>query len=142
MGLLETDEPTSGGKNGQSALASQKRSDPGAWRFDTLQVHAGLEKSPAYGQCTLPVYNSASFKFNSSAVAGRAFTVMDKYIYSRCDNVSPLLQGIEEQDWSDGLIWINLGSPPLPDLSGAWLPWRTGSLLCPSPAVPRLFSLS
>jgi O-acetylhomoserine/O-acetylserine sulfhydrylase-like pyridoxal-dependent enzyme len=58
------------------------------WHFDTMQVHAGLEESPVYGQCTLPVYNTASFKFRTTAVADDAFENMDSYIYSRCQNVS------------------------------------------------------
>jgi O-acetylhomoserine/O-acetylserine sulfhydrylase len=64
------------------------------WHFDTLQVHAGLEESPVYGQCTLPVYNSGSFKFKTSASIGDAFSAnmgTDQYIYSRMSNVSPYL---------------------------------------------------
>jgi O-acetylhomoserine/O-acetylserine sulfhydrylase len=87
MGSLGTNGFTSGvAENGHDASAAAQKASGStpAWRFDTLQVHAGLEKSPAYGQCTLPVYSSASFKFESSAVADKAFTVLDKYIYSRC----------------------------------------------------------
>ena len=62
-----------------------------AWRFDTLQVHSGLEKRPAYGQCTLPIYNTASFKFNSDDSAIFGFNDIAKretFIYSRLANVS------------------------------------------------------
>jgi O-acetylhomoserine/O-acetylserine sulfhydrylase-like pyridoxal-dependent enzyme len=76
--------------SGQAAFVGQKPSRARSWHFDTLQVHAGLEESPLYGQCTLPVYNTASFKFKTSAGADHAFQNMTgSYIYSRCGNVSP-----------------------------------------------------
>ena len=64
------------------------------WRFDTLQVHSGLEKSPQHGQCTLPIYNTASFSFTSkqaeeSAIFGfEEAPSFDKFLYSRIANVS------------------------------------------------------
>jgi hypothetical protein len=119
MGSLGRIELTNGGTNDHSALALPKAKGNGAWRFDTLQVHAGLERSPVYGQCTLPVYSSASFKFESSAVADAAFATTDKYIYSRCQNVSLCFTPSRGRRLGRRLIWLNPGSPAMPDLRGA-----------------------
>jgi len=63
------------------------------WHFDTLQVHSGLEDETAHGQCTLPVYSSASFRFKSSKSISSAYSFQDGpksqfYMYSRLSNVS------------------------------------------------------
>ena len=61
------------------------------WRFDTLQIHAGLEDHPRYGQCTLPIYNTASFKFASSAALNVALgdiASSQNHLYTRVSNVS------------------------------------------------------
>jgi hypothetical protein len=111
MGSLRTNEPSSGeagGTNGHTAVASPKASGPKKWRFDTLQVHAGLEESPVYGQCTLPVYSSVSFKFDSSVVAERAFSINDRYSYSRYHNVSVLLLADIEEVAGRRLMLINM----------------------------------
>lgn len=60
-------------------------------RFDTIQVHSGLETSPAHGKCTLPIYNSASFKFASTCDADAVFGeggLRSRHVYSRLSNVS------------------------------------------------------
>jgi hypothetical protein len=63
------------------------------WHFDTLQVHSGLENETAHGQCSLPIYNSASFRFKSSKSIEDAYSFSDGprsqfYMYSRLSNVS------------------------------------------------------
>lgn len=91
MGSLENlDHPVKAVANGHSQRGvSNGKASAGkrAWGFDTLQVHAGLEAS-AYGECTVPVYNTASFKFSSRAAADEAFSISTKHIYSRIHNVS------------------------------------------------------
>lgn len=63
------------------------------WHFDTVQVHAGLDHETAHGQCSLPVYTSASFKFKSCKKIEAAFSIEDgptvqTHMYSRYSNVS------------------------------------------------------
>lgn len=61
------------------------------WQFDTIQIHAGLEDDPKYGHCTLPIYNTASFKFASSAALNLALSDIassQNHLYSRVSNVS------------------------------------------------------
>jgi hypothetical protein len=65
------------------------------WHFDTLQVHSGLEDETAHGQCSLPIYNSASFRFKTSKSIEAAYSFEDGprsqfYMYSRLSNVSGL----------------------------------------------------
>lgn len=67
------------------------------WHFDTIQTHAGLEDETAHGQCSLPIYTSASFKFKSSKKIASAFSVADgptvqTHLYSRFSNVSSNIQ--------------------------------------------------
>lgn len=73
-------------------ITSKNGAQNGKWSFDTLQIHAGLETSPAHGQCTLPIYNSAAFRFQSAADADDAFDLTrrgpERFIYSRMANVS------------------------------------------------------
>ncbi|KAF7192911.1 Homocysteine synthase [Pseudocercospora fuligena] len=71
---------------------SRIRSDPPSsttWGYDTIQVHAGLEEDPVYGQCTLPVYDSVAFKYKSSQAIAEAFGsegLSDAFVYSRFGN--------------------------------------------------------
>lgn len=61
------------------------------WEYETLVVHAGRDRSPAHGECTVPIYNSASFKFPTSAAAKDAFRDVpdqQRWVYSRFGNVS------------------------------------------------------
>lgn len=63
------------------------------WHFDTLQVHSGLEDETAHGQNSLPIYNSASFRFRTSKSIEEAYSFEDGpksqyYMYSRLSNVS------------------------------------------------------
>ncbi|OAP62550.1 hypothetical protein AYL99_01777 [Fonsecaea erecta] len=77
--------------------ASKPKEAPG-WRFDTRQVHSGLEEKPAYGQCTLPIYNTVSFKFTSddSAIFGFGdIAKRETFIYSRLAN--PTNNGFEKR---------------------------------------------
>ncbi|KAH8797967.1 hypothetical protein F5884DRAFT_848243 [Xylogone sp. PMI_703] len=95
--------------NSSNKVSRGKRS----WRFDTLQVHAGLEESPVYGQCTLPIFNSGSFKFKSAADADDAFSATrgsNKYIYTRIGN--PTQAGFEKrmaalEDGTDALAYAS-----------------------------------
>ncbi|KAH6634506.1 hypothetical protein B0J18DRAFT_442373 [Chaetomium sp. MPI-SDFR-AT-0129] len=101
MGSLENhDYPVQAGTNGHSqhAVSNGKgKASAGkrAWGFDTLQVHAGLEDRPPYGECTVPVYNTASFKFSSRAAADEAFAISTKHIYSRIHN--PTTDALEQR---------------------------------------------
>lgn len=76
------------------ATVGRMSSTAAGWHFDTRQVHAGLESETAHGQCTLPVYNSASFKFKSSKSIQNAYDFDEgpesqAYMYSRISNVGP-----------------------------------------------------
>lgn len=54
--------------------------------FDTLQVHAGSRHSDT-GSCATPIYQTASYHFESIEQAARLFSLQeDGYIYSRLSN--------------------------------------------------------
>ncbi|TLD05448.1 uncharacterized protein PgNI_09239 [Pyricularia grisea] len=58
------------------------------WQYETKVVHAGLDNS-RHGECTVPIYNSASFKFPTSASAEDAFRAVpdeQRWVYSRFGN--------------------------------------------------------
>ncbi|OAP62552.1 hypothetical protein AYL99_01779 [Fonsecaea erecta] len=89
----------------------------GDWHFDTVQVHSGLEDETAHGQCTLPVYSSASFRFKSSKSISSAYSFEDGpksqfYMYSRLSN--PTTTGFERR-----MAALELGSEALSFSSGA-----------------------
>ena len=88
---------TNGHTNGSSEKKPLRASTNGIvknrpkWRFDTIQIHAGLEEDPKYGHCTLPIYNTASFKFGSSAALNVALSDISSsqnHLYTRVSNVS------------------------------------------------------
>jgi O-acetylhomoserine/O-acetylserine sulfhydrylase-like pyridoxal-dependent enzyme len=61
------------------------------WGFDTLQIHAGLEDDPRYGHITLPIYNTASFKFKKVDDLNHALEDIassQNHLYTRVSNVS------------------------------------------------------
>lgn len=93
MGDTNTDEHPNGLSNGfpsgYTRHAATKKKPK--WQFDTIQVHAGLEDAPKYGHCTLPIYNTASFKFATSAALDEALgdiASSQNHLYSRVSNVS------------------------------------------------------
>lgn len=85
MGSLGT---TNGVSNGVSnGIKGRNRK----WGFDTLQIHAGLEESPRYGHITLPIYNTASFKFTEVDHLNHALediSSSQNHLYTRVSNVS------------------------------------------------------
>lgn len=77
--------------NGYHGRIQSDQSSSPNWGYDTIQVHAGLEEDPVYGQCTLPVYDSVAFKYKSSQAIAEAFGskgLSDAFVYSRFGNVS------------------------------------------------------
>ena len=58
------------------------------FKFETLQIHAGQEKpDPATGARAVPIYQTTSYVFPSSAAAADRFALTDPgYIYSRFQN--------------------------------------------------------
>ncbi|KAG7121596.1 Sulfhydrylase-like protein lolC2 like [Verticillium longisporum] len=84
---LEGDVDSRGSDTDQSSTSSDA-----TWHlhYDTAVIHAGLDKTPRHGECTVPVFNSASFKFPSSAAADDAFSAVpdvQRWVYSRFGNV-------------------------------------------------------
>ncbi|PMB70830.1 O-acetylhomoserine (thiol)-lyase [Beauveria bassiana] len=58
-------------------------------RFDTLQIHAGLDRTMKYGACALPIYQTVSFEYRSSAAMVDALSDIacsQKHLYSRVSN--------------------------------------------------------
>ena len=56
------------------------------YKFDTLQIHGGFE-SDEKGSSLPPIYQSASFVFDSPDQAARTFNFEeDRYIYTRINN--------------------------------------------------------
>ncbi|KAG9239893.1 hypothetical protein BJ878DRAFT_529848 [Calycina marina] len=87
------------------------------WHFDTLQVHSGLEDETAHGQNSLPIYNSASFRFRTSKSIEEAYSFEDGpksqfYMYSRLSN--PSNTGFERR-----IVALELGKEGLSFASGA-----------------------
>ncbi len=59
----------------------------GNYRFDTLQAHAGQKPDPATGACAVPIYQTASFAFESVQYAAELFNhEREGNIYSRIQN--------------------------------------------------------
>lgn len=55
--------------------------------FDTLSVHAGTRPDPATGACITPIYQTASYVFESADQAADRFALKDPgFIYSRLGN--------------------------------------------------------
>ncbi|KAI1148906.1 hypothetical protein F4825DRAFT_454016 [Nemania diffusa] len=92
MGSLGT---TNGVSNGVSnGIKGRNRK----WGFDTLQIHAGLEESPRYGHITLPIYNTASFKFTEVDHLNHALediSSSQNHLYTRVSN--PTHDGLEKR---------------------------------------------
>lgn len=64
--------------------------------FDTLQVHAGNSCDPTTGACATPIYQTASYGFESIEQAARLFELKDTgYIYTRLSN--PTVHALEER---------------------------------------------
>jgi len=60
---------------------------PENYNFSTLAVHAGQKSDPATGSCATPIYQTASFEFNSTKQAARLFNLEEfGNIYSRLTN--------------------------------------------------------
>lgn len=90
MGSLGTTNGVSNGTVTSKVNGSSKEKNR-KWGFDTLQIHAGLEPSPRYGHITLPVYNTASFKFAELDQLNHALediSSSQNYLYTRVSNVS------------------------------------------------------
>jgi len=45
--------------------------------FSTLAVHAGQQADPATGACATPIYQTASFEFNSAEQAANLFNLQE-----------------------------------------------------------------
>ncbi|KAG9241027.1 hypothetical protein BJ878DRAFT_522769 [Calycina marina] len=95
-------------QNGRSKMEKRRHQ----WRFDTLQIHAGLEENPVHGHITLPIYNTASFKFDKLSDMNNALenmsTPTNQYLYSRLSN--PTNDGVEKriaalEDGVNGLVY-------------------------------------
>ncbi|KAF4994488.1 hypothetical protein FGRMN_5758 [Fusarium graminum] len=104
MGDNITDEQTNGHTNGSLNKIISRPSTNGfaknkpKWQFDTIQIHAGLETDTKYGHCTLPIYNTASFKFGSSAALNVALSDISSsqnHLYTRVSN--PTHDGFEKR---------------------------------------------
>ena len=64
------------------------KSNTSKWKFETLQVHAGQENpDPATGARAVPIYQTTSYVFPSSASAAARFSLSEPgNIYSRMHN--------------------------------------------------------
>lgn len=68
--------------------------DPGAWGFETRQIHAGIPEENPYGATVLPIIQSNSFDFPSAEVAADRFALKDLGpIYTRIGN--PTQEAVE-----------------------------------------------
>ncbi|WP_339864639.1 O-acetylhomoserine aminocarboxypropyltransferase [Paremcibacter congregatus] len=57
------------------------------YNFSTLAVHAGQKSDPTTGACATPIYQTASFEFNSTEHAANLFNLQEfGNIYSRLTN--------------------------------------------------------
>ena len=60
---------------------------PKAYRFETLQVHAGYQPDPVTGARQVPIYATTSYQFRSTEHAARLFALEEPgFIYSRIMN--------------------------------------------------------
>ncbi len=58
-----------------------------SYRFETLQIHAGQEADPASHACAPPLYQTASYTFDSAEHGARLFALEESgYIYARINN--------------------------------------------------------
>jgi O-acetylhomoserine/O-acetylserine sulfhydrylase len=101
MGSIDSTNGFSNGLSNGSAKGQLKPAKGGKprWGFDTLQVHAGLEDSPRYGHITLPIYNTASFKFNKLDDLNHALediSSSQNHLYTRVSNVSLGMNDLEQ----------------------------------------------
>ncbi|KAJ4268316.1 hypothetical protein NW762_002379 [Fusarium torreyae] len=111
------DVKTNGNNSNEVAMSKAAPIKARRWHFDTLQVHSGLEDETAHGQCSLPIYNSASFRFKSSKTIEDAYSFADGprsrfYAYSRLSNPSNV--GFEKR-----IASLELGKDALSFSSGA-----------------------
>lgn len=68
--------------------------DPGAWGFETRQIHAGIPEENPYGATVLPIIQSNSFDFPSAEVAADRFALKDLGpLYTRIGN--PTQEAVE-----------------------------------------------
>ena len=57
------------------------------WSFETRQIHAGQTPDPVTGSCTLPIYQTTSYVFESAEQAASRFALKELGpIYTRMDN--------------------------------------------------------
>lgn len=65
-------------------------------RFETLQLHSGRSKDPTTGACATPIFQTASFEFDSSSAGAAIFDMSAPgFLYSRISN--PTTQVFEER---------------------------------------------
>lgn len=70
--------------------------DPKKYRFETLQIHAGLPHEPATGARGLAIYPTAAYRFRSCEHAARLFELSEAgNIYTRLQN--PTTSAYEER---------------------------------------------
>ncbi len=66
---------------------SDPASAPGAWSFETKQVHAGAEPDPTTGARAVPIYQTSSYVFKSTEHAANLFSLAEPgNIYTRIMN--------------------------------------------------------
>ncbi|KAH6692974.1 hypothetical protein EV126DRAFT_481263 [Verticillium dahliae] len=123
---LEGDVDSRGSDTDQSSTSSDA-----TWHlhYDTAVIHAGLDKTPRHGECTVPVFNSASFKFPSSAAADDAFSAVpdvQRWVYSRFGN--PTNDAFERRmvALEDGVDAVSLASGAAATLTVAMSLARVG----------------
>ncbi|MDQ0352264.1 O-acetylhomoserine (thiol)-lyase [Alkalibacillus filiformis] len=66
------------------------------YRLETIGVHGGLEADPTTGARALPIYQTNSYKFDSTEHAANLFSLQEEgFIYSRIGN--PTVGALEER---------------------------------------------
>lgn len=66
------------------------------WRFETQQIHAGVEPDPGSGARALPIQQTTSFVFPDTETAGKRFGLEELgQIYSRITN--PTVAAVEDK---------------------------------------------
>lgn len=84
---------------------------PESAKFETRQIHAGVEPDPASGARALPIQQTTSFVFPSAETAGNRFALAELGpIYSRITN--PTVDAVEKKiaALEDGVGALALGS--------------------------------
>lgn len=70
--------------------------NPGGWKFETQQIHAGQVPDPATGARALPIYQTTSFVFKDSEQAANRFGLSELGpIYTRLNN--PTTEAVENR---------------------------------------------